>query len=169
MENKAHNWEKIGAVAGIFGAVAAIIALFPMVSGALRDGDHRKLFEGPIAQIAITERGYDSQGFSQHDATTMADIVTYRYSGHYKDKAGTDTNPENKICKLTLHANPPASHPYGGESGFVYVQAGTSSHPERAILYNPTVDEIYRKKLEFKEYVAPECWPGNYSFTTIAR
>ena len=158
------NWDRIGAIAGVFGALAAIIALWPVASNAIHRTDNHTLFEGPIAQTAINERGYNEAGFSMHDLTTMADIVTYQFAGHYVDKAEGDHNPDNKMCSLTLHANPPSSYPYGGASGFVYIQAGTSYHPESEILHNPTVDDIYRKKLDFREHVYPECWPGNMTY-----
>lgn len=158
------NWEKISAIAGIFGAIAAVIALAPMIHAALAHTGDSKLFEGPIAQTAITQRGYDAHGFSQTDLSTMADIVTYRYSGHYKSSDGKDSNSTNKVCSLTLKANPPSSFPYGGKSGFVYIQAGTETHPDQYVLHNPTLADIYQKKLDFKEYVSPECWPGNYTY-----
>lgn len=163
MEHSPFNWEKVGAIAGIFGAVAAIIALIPIINPAPAHTNAKQLFDGPIAKTAVDERGYDTRGFSSTDMSSMADTVTYRYSGHYK-RAGVDDNPDNKVCKLTLHANPPANLPYGGASGFVYLQAGTGAHPEAVVLHNPTVAEIYQKKLDFKEYVPTECWPGNYSF-----
>jgi hypothetical protein len=157
------NWEKISAIAGIFGAIAAIIALAPMIHAAITHSGNNHLFDGPIAQIAVNERGYDARGFSQDDLSSMGDMVTYRYSGHYKAASRYD-NSDNKVCKLTLHANPPSTYPYGGASGFVYIQAGTESHPQQEILHNPTLVAIYQKKLDFKEYVPQECWPGNYTF-----
>jgi hypothetical protein len=160
------NWEKIGAIAGIFGAVAAMIALFPMISSAFHGSGQVTDFDGSIAQTAINERGYDKRGFSEQDRFSMNDMVSYQFSGHYIDTSGKDTNPTNKVCRLTLHANRSSSLPYGGENGFVYIQAGTDSHPQTAILHNPTIDAIYRKKLDFKEYVPPECWPGNYTFNS---
>ncbi len=164
MKAASFNWEKVGAIAGIFGALAALIALAPMIHAAITHSSNSRLFDGPIAQTAINERGFDARGFSSSDLSTMTDIVTYRYSGHYK-RQGRDDNPNNKVCTLTLHANPPSTFPYGGASGFVYIQAGTSSHPEQEILHNPTLAAIYQKKLDFKEYVPTECWPGNYTFS----
>lgn len=158
------NWEKISAIAGIFGAIAAIIALAPMIHAAITHSGNSHLFDGPIAQTAVNERGYDARGFSSSDLSSMGDMVTYRYSGHYK-ASGRYDNPDNKVCKLTLHANPPSTYPYGGASGFVYIQAGTESHPQQEILHNPTLVAIYQKKLDFKEYVPQECWPGNYTFS----
>lgn len=158
---KNHNWGKIGAVAGIVGAVAAVLALWPIVKGDNRpQPEQHRIFDGPIARIATHERGWDERGFEPSQMDSMASEVVYRYAGHYSDSINGDRNPNNDMCAIKLRANPSATFPYPGDSGFVYVQPGTTKQPQGTILHNPTLDEIYRTRLNY-EFVSAECWPGD--------
>jgi|GEM_PF-3159645 len=163
---KRYNWGAIGAISGIVGTVGTLAALYPsyipVVGNAFSHNEH--VYDGPIAQIAIHEKGWDARGFTTDGLTTTADQVKYHFAGHYKDAQTDDANPNNDVCELTLHANPATSYPYGGQSGFVYLQSGTTYHPESKIEYNPTPDEIYKIKLDFHEFVPAKCWPGNMTF-----
>ncbi|HUS26590.1 MAG TPA: hypothetical protein VMY99_04565 [Nevskiaceae bacterium] len=154
-----HDWNKIGAIATVLGTIVAVVALYPMISGAFRHSDNRRVFDGPIGQIAFREKGWDPRGFSRDDLNSMADRVAYKYAGHYTDEVNGDRNPYNTMCAITLRANPSSSYPYGGDSGFVYVQAGTTKKAQGVVLHNPTVDEIYRTRMNY-EYVPAECYPG---------
>lgn len=154
------NWEKIGAIATVIGTVIATVALYPVVSNAFDKPPHtQRVFDGPIGQIAFREKGWDPRGFSREQLNSPADRVSYRYAGHYTDKINGDRNSLNKMCTITLRANPSSSFPYEGDSGFVYVQPGTSKKAEGIILHNPTLEEIYNTRLAY-EYVPAECYPG---------
>ncbi len=163
---KPRNWERIGAIAGIVGAVVAVVALVPTVRGLVVPSNHQRVFDGPIAQIAVHQKGWDMRGFNPSDMNSVADQVEYQFAGHYTDPNG-DRNPGNVMCGVTLHANPSSSFPYDGESGFVYIQTGTPRHPQGVVLYNPTLETVYTTRLDY-EYVPPECWPGNMRYPHVA-
>jgi len=160
------NWGKISAYAGIIGAGAAILALYPIVvhSDPPKVEQHR-MFDGPIARIATQERGWDKRGFEPDQMDSMASEITYRYAGHYNDDVNGDRNPHNEMCAIKLRANPSIISPslYPGDSGFVYVQPGTVKKSPGVVLYNPTVNDIYLTRLDY-EFVPSECWPGNYQY-----
>ncbi len=142
--------------------MAAVIALVPVVQGFGPDANPSNVMNGPIAQVAVSQKDWDIRGFKPSDVNSMADEVTYQYAGHYIDKATGDRNPTNTMCSITLHANRGPKHPYGGEGGFVYVQSGTTRLAQGITLYNPTLDDIYTTRLNY-EYVSAECWPGKQS------
>ena len=158
------------AVATILSAILAIpAAIYPIwkdsskshANGASGKMQNRRLYDGTIAYIATHWESWDKRGFDPRDLNSAASPITYQYAGHYKDDDG-DHNPANKMCTVQLTANPSGSFPYGGPSGFVYIQAGTSSHPEGDVLYNPkNPDAVYRMQMKNDQYVPPECWPGD--------
>jgi hypothetical protein len=156
-----HNWNRTGAIAGVVGAVVAIFALGVSLLPLLKPADYKRVFDGPVAQIAVREKSWDDRGFKPEDLASMASEIEYRYAGHYVGADG-DRNPSNTMCAILLHANPSSTHPYGGESGFVYVQNGTDRKAEGIVLHNPTLDDIYTTRMEY-EYVQAECWSGKSS------
>jgi hypothetical protein len=155
------------AVATILSAILTIpAAIYPIWKDSSKGHatgrmQNRRLYDGATAYIATHWESWDKRGFDPRDMNSAASPITYQYAGHYKDDDG-DRNPTNKMCTIQLTANPSGSFPYGGPSGFVYIQAGTSSHPEGDILYNPkNPDAVYRMQIKNDQYVPPECWPGD--------
>jgi hypothetical protein len=149
-------------VSGAVAVPAAFAAFYPIwKDSTATQAQMQHNMDGPIAEIATRERGWDKRGFDPRDMNSLAEQVTYQYAGHFKDKDG-DHNPMNQMCSVTLHANPSTTLPYGKELGFVYVQAGTDEHPTSEVLYNPaSVDAVYRLQQKNGQYVPPQCWPGD--------
>jgi hypothetical protein len=167
-KTKKSRMSRAVAIATIVSAILAIPAAFYPIwkdAGATKTDTKpqtRRLYDGTIASIATHWESWDIRGFDPRDLNSPASPVTYQYAGHYKDDTNGDRNPTNRMCTMQLYANPSGAFPYGGASGFVYVQAGTSSRPEGEILYNPkNPDAVYRMQIKNGQYVPPECWPGD--------
>ncbi|HKR81865.1 MAG TPA: hypothetical protein VJR27_02600 [Candidatus Saccharimonadales bacterium] len=163
---RSFNWSKIGGIAGIVGAVAACLALYPLV---VKDPQPPKteqhlMFDGPIARIATNEKAWDERGFEPNEMNSMSSEITYRYAGHYSDPINGDHNPNNEMCAIKLRANPSATFPYAGDSGFVYLQPGNPKHTHGTTLYNPTLETIYQTRLDYDDPIPQECYPGNMKF-----
>lgn len=154
------DWEKWGVIVGVVGLLLTAMGMaLPGVIGVL---SHAKgggaALDGPLAQIAISQKGYDQRGFSQEALTSTASSVLYRYSGHYQA-----TNNTNSICTITLYANPAKGLPFGGASGFVYIQRANSTYTTDKVLHNPTVHEIWETKVTYGEG-SPECYADNMTY-----
>lgn len=167
-EAKKRRTGRMVAIATIVSAILAIPAtVYPIwkdmssSSKAESKPQTHHLFDGPIAQIAAYQENWDVRGFDPSVVRSLASPVVYQYAGHYKDENG-DRNPDNQMCSIELYANPAGTFPYGGESGFVYIQPGTATHPASEILYNPkNPDAVYRLQMKNGQYVPPQCWPGD--------
>ncbi len=159
------RWTKIGSIAGVVGAVAACVALYPIFNGPEPPKtDQHRMFDGPIARIATNERGWDKRGFEPDKMDSMSNEITYRFAGHYSDAINGDHNPNNEMCAIKLRANPSATFPYSGDSGFVYLQPGNSKHQQGTTLHNPTLEAIYRTQIDYEDPIPQECYPGNMRF-----
>lgn len=168
-DSKEHRdyWGKIGTAAGLVGALAAVVALPPAYGHFVHHdapSSIRQKYDGPIAEIAVNELNWDPRGFLQTDFTNDSDTVTYAYAGHYiHPDTGISDNPNDELCKITLHANPSSTLPYGGESGFVFVQPASDKIPKGTVLHNPKLAAIYETMRKY-EFVPQACYPLNLKF-----
>jgi hypothetical protein len=121
----------------------------PVVDYITGDADDRRVYDGPIAAIAVNQRGWDERGFRKADFSSDSGLALYHYIGH-RMVGKRRGNPENKVCEIVLYANPSTTFPYGGDSGFVY------KVNEQEILYNPTLMTIYEARSKHGP-VPPEC------------
>ncbi len=159
------RWTIIGSSAGVIGAFAACVALYPVFKGPEPPKtDQHRMFDGPIARIATNEKGWDERGFEPDEMNSMSSEIIYRYAGHYSDPVNGDRNPNNEMCAIKLRANPSATFLYSGDSGFVYLQPGNSKHQQGITLHNPTLAAIYQTRIDYEEPIPQECYPGNMKF-----
>lgn len=163
---KVRKTSRLVAIATIISGLLAIPATAAAFYPIWKDNVNNKpvtqhIYDGPIAKIATDYLNWDKRGFDPRDMDSLASRITYQYGGHYIDKDG-DRNPTNEMCTIVLYANPATALPYGQESGFVYIQAGTATHSTSEILYNPkSPDAVYRLQIKNGQYVPPQCWPGD--------